>query len=134
MYKPLLLVVLSSSLAACAYNQKPVVDMTNVDQAQYEQDFAYCQGYAEKVDKTEAAKSDATNGAMTGALIGAAAGALEDGIGGAAVGGAAVGAVAGSAVGAGAGALGGANDSTKTQALVLRKCLQNKGYTVYDLD
>ncbi len=129
MYKPLLLVVLSSSLAACAYNQKPVVDMTNVDQAQYEQDFAYCQGYAEKVDKTEAAKSDATNGAMTGALIGAAAGALEDGIGGAAAG-----AVAGSAVGAGAGALGGANDSTKTQALVLRKCLQNKGYTVYDLD
>ncbi|EJE8517669.1 glycine zipper family protein [Vibrio parahaemolyticus] len=129
MYKPLLLVVLSSSLAACAYNQKPVVDMTNVDQAQYEQDFAYCQGYAEKVDKTEAAKSDATNGEMTGALIGAAAGALEDGIGGAAVG-----AVAGSAVGAGAGALGGANDSTKTQALVLRKCLQNKGYTVYDLD
>ncbi|EGQ7876023.1 glycine zipper family protein [Vibrio parahaemolyticus] len=129
MYKPLLLVVLSSSLAACAYNQKPVVDMTNVDQAQYEQDFAYCQGYAEKVDKTEAAESDATNGAMTGALIGAAAGALEDGIGGAAVG-----AVAGSAVGAGAGALGGANDSTKTQALVLRKCLQNKGYTVYDLD
>ncbi|EGQ7813633.1 TPA: glycine zipper family protein [Vibrio parahaemolyticus] len=129
MYKPLLLVVLSSSLAACAYNQKPVVDMTDVDQAQYEQDFAYCQGYAEKVDKTEAAKSDATNGAMTGALIGAAAGALEDGIGGAAVG-----AVAGSAVGAGAGALGGANDSTKTQALVLRKCLQNKGYTVYDLD
>ncbi|EPR0190839.1 glycine zipper family protein [Vibrio parahaemolyticus] len=129
MYKPLLLIVFSSSLAACAYNQKPVVDMTNVDQAQYEQDFAYCQGYAEKVDKTEAAKSDATNGAMTGALIGAAAGALEDGIGGAAVG-----AVAGSAVGAGAGALGGANDSTKTQALVLRKCLQNKGYTVYDLD
>ncbi|HCH6232365.1 hypothetical protein [Vibrio parahaemolyticus] len=129
MYKPLLLVVLSSSLAACAYNQKPVVDMTNVDQAQYEQDFAYCQGYAEKVDKTEAAKSEATNGAMTGALIGAAAGALEDGIGGAAVG-----AVAGSAVGAGAGALGGANDSTKTQALVLRKCLHNKGYTVYDLD
>ncbi|EGR1583324.1 glycine zipper family protein [Vibrio parahaemolyticus] len=129
MYKPLLLVVLSSSLAACAYNQKPVVDMTNVDQAQYEQDFAYCQGYAEKVDKTEAAKSEATNGAMTGALIGAAAGALEDGISGAAVG-----AVAGSAVGAGAGALGGANDSTKTQALVLRKCLQNKGYTVYDLD
>ncbi|EGR2183060.1 glycine zipper family protein [Vibrio parahaemolyticus] len=128
MYKALLLVVLSSSLTACAYNQKPVVDMTNVDQAQYEQDFAYCQGYAEKVDKTEAAKSDATNGAMTGALIGAAAGALEDGIGGAAVG-----AVAGSAVGAGAGALGGANDSTKTQALVLRKCLQNKGYTVYDL-
>ncbi|MDF5490808.1 glycine zipper family protein, partial [Vibrio parahaemolyticus] len=24
--------------------------------------------------------------------------------------------------------------STKTQSLVLRKCLQHKGYTVYDLD
>ncbi|NMS30657.1 glycine zipper family protein, partial [Vibrio parahaemolyticus] len=36
--------------------------------------------------------------------------------------------------GAGAGALSGTNDSTKTQSLVLRKCLQHKGYTVYDLD
>ncbi|WP_199450519.1 glycine zipper family protein [Vibrio harveyi] len=132
MYKPLVLLTLSSTLAACAYNQKPVVDMTNVDQAQYEQDFAYCQGYAEKVDKGEAAKAEAKNGAVTGALVGAVAGALEDGVGGAAVG--AVGAVAASAVGAGAGALGGANDSTKTQSLVLRKCLANKGYTVYDLD
>ncbi|MGR5161661.1 glycine zipper family protein [Vibrio owensii] len=129
MYKPLLLVTLSSTLAACAYNQEPVVDMTNVDQAQYEQDFTYCQGYAEKVDKGEAAKTEAQNGAVTGALVGAVAGALENGIGGAAVG-----AVAGTAVGAGAGAVGGANDSTKTQSLVLRKCLTNKGYTVYDLD
>ncbi|MFZ3529860.1 glycine zipper family protein [Vibrio harveyi] len=129
MYKHLFLLTLSSTLAACAYNQKPVVDMTDVDQAQYEQDFAYCQGYAEKVDKGEAAKTEAKNGAVTGALVGAVAGALEDGVGGAAVG-----AVAGSAVGAGAGALGGANDSTKTQSLVLRKCLENKGYTVYDLD
>ncbi|MFH4615898.1 glycine zipper family protein [Vibrio diabolicus] len=130
MYKPFILVMtLASTLSACTYNQKPVVDMTNVDPAKYEQDFLYCQGYAENVDKTEAAKSEAANGAVTGALIGAAAGALENGIGGAAVG-----AAAGGAVGAGAGALSGSNDSTKTQSLVLRKCLQNKGYTVYDLD
>ncbi|HHF2879022.1 glycine zipper family protein [Vibrio diabolicus] len=130
MYKPFILVVtLASTLSACTYNQKPVVDMTNVDPAKYEQDFLYCQGYAENVDKTEAAKSEAANGAVTGALIGAAAGALENGIGGAAVG-----AAAGGTVGAGAGALSGSNDSTKTQSLVLRKCLQNKGYTVYDLD
>lgn len=130
MYKPFILVMtLASTLSACTYNQKPVVDMTNVDPAKYEQDFLYCQGYAENVDKTEAAKSEAANGAVTGALIGAAAGALESGIGGAAVG-----AAAGGAVGAGAGALSGSNDSTKTQSLVLRKCLQNKGYTVYDLD
>lgn len=130
MYKPFILVMtLASTLSACTYNQKPVVDMTNVDPAKYEQDFLYCQGYADNVDKTEAAKSEAANGAVTGALIGAAAGALESGIGGAAVG-----AAAGGAVGAGAGALNGSNDSTKTQSLVLRKCLQNKGYTVYDLD
>ncbi|HHF3273737.1 TPA: glycine zipper family protein [Vibrio alginolyticus] len=130
MYKSFILImVLTSTLTACAYNQKPVVDMTNVDPSTYEQDFLYCQGYAENVDKSEAAKSEATNGAVTGALIGAAAGALEDGLGGAAVG-----AAAGGAVGAGAGALSGTNDSTKTQSLVLRKCLQNKGYAVYDLD
>ncbi|HHX8334442.1 TPA: glycine zipper family protein [Vibrio diabolicus] len=130
MYKPFILVkTLASTLSACTYNQKPVVDMTNVDPAKYEQDFLYCQGYADNVDKTEAAKSEAANGAVTGALIGATAGALESGIGGAAVG-----AAAGGAVGAGAGALSGSNDSTKTQSLVLRKCLQNKGYTVYDLD
>ncbi|BBM67061.1 hypothetical protein ACOMICROBIO_GDFFDHBD_01899 [Vibrio sp. B1REV9] len=129
MYKPLILIALSSTLAACAYNQEPVVDMTNVDQAKYEQDFAYCQGYAEKVDKGEAAKVGAQNNAVTGALVGAVAGALEDGLGGAAVG-----AVAGTAVGAGAGALGGATDSTKTQSLVLRQCLAKKGYTVYDLE
>ncbi len=130
MYKPFILVMtLASTLSACTYNQKPVVDMTNVDPAKYEQDFLYCQGYADNVDKTEAAKSEAANGAVTCALIGAAAGALESGIGGAAVG-----AAAGGAVGAGAGALSGSNDSTKTQSLVLRKCLQNKGYTVYDLD
>lgn len=130
MYKPFILVMtLAPTLSACTYNQKPVVDMTNVDPAKYEQDFLYCQGYADNVDKTEAAKSEAANGAVTGALIGAAAGALESGIGGAAVG-----AAAGGAVGAGAGALSGSNDSTKTQSLVLRKCLQNKGYTVYDLD
>ncbi|GAJ74955.1 hypothetical protein JCM18905_698 [Vibrio sp. JCM 18905] len=134
MYTPFILVMtLASTLSACTYNQKPVVDMTNVDPAKYEQDFLYCQGYADNVDKTEAAKSEAANGAVTGALIGgAAAGALESGIGG----GAAVGAAAGGAVGGagGAGALSGSNDSTKTQSLVLRKCLQNKGYTVYDLD
>ncbi|WP_256936428.1 glycine zipper family protein [Vibrio diabolicus] len=130
MYKPFIQVMtLASTLSACTYNQKPVVDMTNVDPAKYEQDFLYCQGYADNVDKTEAAKPEAANGAVTGALIGATAGALESGIGGAAVG-----AAAGGAVGAGAGALSGSNDSTKTQSLVLRKCLQNKGYTVYDLD
>lgn len=122
-------IALSAGLTACAYNQKPVVDMAGVDQQQYDADFTYCQGYAEQVDKGEAAKTEATNGAVSGAVIGAVAGVIQDGVGGAVVG-----AAAGGAVGAGAGALGGANDSTKTQSLVLRKCLANKGYTVYDLE
>ncbi|ELR66577.1 hypothetical protein C942_04275 [Photobacterium marinum] len=129
MKKLLVTATLATLLSACAYQQKPVVDMTNVDPAQYEQDFAYCQAYAEKVDKKESAKVEAQNGAVSGALIGAIAGGLDDGLGGAAVG-----AVAGGAIGGGAGALSGANDATDVQAKVLRRCLDNKGYVVYDLD
>ncbi|MGY3572192.1 glycine zipper family protein [Vibrio sp. SCSIO 43135] len=119
----------SLALTACAYNQQPVVDMTNVDPVQYEQDFNYCQGYAENVDKGEAAKVGAENSAIGGAAMGAVLGAIDSGIGGAVVG-----AAAGGAVGAGAGALGGSEEATKTQALVLRQCLSHKGYTVYDLE
>lgn len=116
-----------ATLSACAYNQKPVVDMTNVDQAKYEQDYKYCQGYAEQVDKSEYEKTEAANGAATGAIIGAIAGIFEDGLGGAVVG-----AAAGGAVGAGSGALSGANDATGVQSKVLRSCLRQKGYKVYD--
>ncbi|MCW8328925.1 glycine zipper family protein [Photobacterium sp. SDRW27] len=129
MNKLLIATTLATLLSACAYQQKPIVDMTNVDQAQYDQDFAYCQSYAENVDKAESAKVEAQNGAAAGAVIGAIAGGLEEGIAGAAVG-----AVAGGAVGGGAGAIGGATDATKVQAKVLRRCLDNRGYVVYDLD
>ncbi len=129
MFKKTIALGFTLTLAACAYNQQPVVDMTGVDKAQYEADFSYCQSYATKVDKDEAAKTQAKNGAVTGAAIGAVAGALEDGLGGALVG-----AAAGGAIGAGTGAAEGANDATKTQALVLRRCLAKKGYTVYDLE
>ena len=129
MFKKLLALSFTCSLAACAYNQQPVVDMTGVNQQEYDTDFAYCQSYAAKVDKGEAATTEAKNGALTGAAIGAVAGVLEDGLGGALVG-----AAAGGAIGAGAGAAEGANDATKTQSLVLRNCLANKGYTIYDLE
>lgn len=123
------IVALSVLLSACAYNQKPVVDMTDVSPAQYEQDFSYCQSYAEQVDKSEAAKTEAKNGAVTGALLGAVAGGLEDGLAGVAVG-----AVAGGTIGGGVGAATGVNDSTKIQSQVLRRCLVKKGYTVYDIE
>ena len=51
MKKLLIASTIATLLSACAYQQKPVVDMTNVDPAQYEQDFSYCQSYAESVDK-----------------------------------------------------------------------------------
>ena len=129
MKKLLTATTIATLLSACAYQQQPVVDMTDVDQAQYEQDFAYCQSYAEKVDKAESAKVNAQNGAATGALMGAVVGGIEEGLAGVAVG-----AVAGGAVGGGAGALSGANDATDVQAKVLRRCLDKKGYVVYDLD
>ncbi|NPD08232.1 glycine zipper family protein [Vibrio ostreicida] len=120
--------LLSVGLVACAYNQQPIVDMQGVDEEQYQQDFNDCQGYADRVDKGEAAKTGAANSAVTGAVIGAVVGVIEDGVGGAVVGSA-----AGGAVGAGAGALGGVSESTQVQSLVLRQCLAKKGYTVYDL-
>lgn len=129
MKKMIAICTFSMLLSACVYNQKPVVDMTNVNAEQYEKDFDYCQSYSEKVNKEEAATTEAKNGALSGSLLGAVAGGLEDGIGGAAVG-----AIAGGAIGGGIGAATGANESTKVQSKVLRRCLVTKGYTVYDLD
>ncbi|MCE2570511.1 glycine zipper family protein [Motilimonas eburnea] len=111
----------------CSYNRAPVVDMTKVDPQQYQADREYCESYAEQLDKQEYAKTEGINGAVSGALVGGVAGAIDEGLEGALIG-----AAIGSAIGAGAGALGGANDATKQQALVLRNCLEQKGYKVYD--
>ncbi|SHI24921.1 hypothetical protein [Ferrimonas marina] len=114
-------------MAGCAYNQKPVVDLDGVDMAQYEQDFARCQHYAESVDKGEAARVGAVNSGVAGAAGGAIVGAIEDGGSGAVVG-----AAAGGLFGGLFGAAGGATEATGQQAYVLRKCLSERGYTVYD--
>ncbi|WP_286341295.1 glycine zipper family protein [Ferrimonas sp. YFM] len=116
------------ALGGCAYNQAPIVDLNGKDQAQYEQDYAYCQEYALKVDKGEAAKVGAANSAAVGAGGGAVVGAIENGLEGALIG-AAVGAAAGGAYGAAEGSV----RATETQALVLRNCLKEKGYKVYDV-
>ncbi|MBY5993008.1 glycine zipper family protein [Ferrimonas balearica] len=113
----------------CAYNQKPVVDLDGVDPVQYEQDYAACERYAESVDKGEAARVGATNAGAAGAAGGAVVGAIEDGASGALIG-----AVAGGIGGAAMGASAGAGEATRTQALVLRRCLSERGYVVYDLE
>lgn len=115
-------------LSGCAYNQSPVVDMQGVNEIQYQEDFAYCEHYAANLDKDEAINVGATNGAAVGAGTGAIAGAFEDGLPGAAAG-----ALIGAIVGGVSGATESSLISTEQQALVLRNCLQHKGYKVYDL-
>lgn len=127
MNKLMLAGVIALSATACAYNQAPVVDMTGVSHQQYERDLAYCGNYAEQVDKSEAASVGAQNGAAVGAGVGAISGAFEDGFEGA-VGGALVGALF-------FGISGAAEESvkaTEVQSRVLRNCLVDLGYKVYD--
>ncbi|MGI2257849.1 glycine zipper family protein [Shewanella sp. GXUN23E] len=114
--------------SGCAYNQKPVVDMTGVDTAQYQQDFEYCQQFASQVDKGESMRTASANGAAVGGVSGGVWGAMEDGGEGALTG-----ALAGVAVGALSGAMEGAVSAKDAQARVLRQCLLQKGYRVYDL-
>ncbi|MBY5993009.1 glycine zipper family protein [Ferrimonas balearica] len=129
-WTPLALVALVALLGAgCAYNQQPVVEMSGVDPAQYQRDLAYCEGYARSVDKGEAARVGAVNSAAVGGAGGAVVGAVDDGWEGAVAG-----ALAGALVGATFGAAEGGISATDTQALVLRRCLQNQGYTLYDID
>lgn len=127
MNKLILAGVVALSATACAYNQAPVVDMAGVSPQQYNQDLAYCESYAEQVDKSEAASVGAQNGAAVGASVGAVGGAIEDGV---------EGAVGGAIVGALLFGLSGATEesvkATEVQARVLRNCLIDKGYNVYD--
>ena len=125
--KILLIGVISMGLGACAYNQSPVVDLTNVSTADYQRDLAYCESFAESVAKGEASQVAAANGAASAAGTGAIVGAFDDGLEGAVVG-----ALAGALVGAITGSIEGAVDATYTQEQVLRNCLQDKGYQVYD--
>lgn len=119
--------LISIGLSACAYNQSPVVDLAGKTDAEYQQDLAYCESFAASVDKQEASRVAAANGAASGAGTGAIVGAFDDGLEGA-LGGVIVGAL----VGAVSGSIEGAVEATETQERVLRNCLFDKGYNVYD--
>lgn len=127
MNKFISIAIISLGLSACAYNQSPVVDLANVSQPEYQQDLASCEAFAAQVDKAEAGKVGAANSAAAGAGTGAIVGAFDDGLEGA-LAGAAIGAI----VGGISGGIEGAVDATDTQARVLRNCLADKGYKVYD--
>lgn len=125
--KLILISTLSLGLGACAYNQSPVVDLAGVSPADYQIDLAYCEDFAANVDKAEASRVAAANGAASAAGTGAIVGAFDDGIEGAVAG-----ALVGALFGAVTGSIDGAVEATYTQEQVLRNCLVDKGYQIYD--
>jgi outer membrane lipoprotein SlyB len=108
-------------VSSCA-GYRPIVDMRGVDQAQYEQDLAECQSYAQQVNPAGQALAGGIIGAAVGAAFGAAIGAAWGDPGG----GAAIGAAAGGTTGVASGAA----DGAQGQVDVIRRCMEGRGYSV----
>jgi hypothetical protein len=127
MTRKLLAVGLAFGIAACAQGgglapPTPIIDTQDVDAAQYQQDLAQCQQYAQQVSVGE----DTAKGTFGGALLGAAMGAAIGAATGNAGQGAAVGAAAGG-IGGGAGA---ASKSVQERKQIVSRCMQGRGYNV----
>ncbi|TDR74591.1 glycine zipper family protein [Photobacterium lutimaris] len=124
----LTLIICTSLLSACSYNAAPVVGSHDNTQLEYEQDLAECRQKTQQVDKSEAVRTSATNMALIGTAAGAIGGLLTDDVGmGESM-------VWGLALGAGTGAAIGSVKATQTQALVLRRCMELKGYEILDAE
>ena len=108
--------IASVLLAGCA-SRGPIVDTQGVNAAQYQQDLAQCEQYADQVGVGRSAAGGALGGAAIGALIGSIFGNSDTAkrTGGA-------GAVVGGAKGAAKGA------QEKDQ--VVKNCLRGRGYRV----
>ncbi len=122
----MLLIGLAFGVAACAQGggmakPTPIIDTQGVDAAQYQQDLAECQQFADQKSVGE----DTAKGTIGGALLAAMGAAI-----GAATGdpgqGAAIGAAAGG-IGGGAGAAGKAMQDKKQ---IVSRCMQGRGYNV----
>ena len=102
--------------AACAQRQ-PIIDTKGVNMAQYRQDLAECEVYADQVRVGQRAAGGAAVGAVVGAAVGAAVSDSDA-----------------AKRGAGAGAIVGATKGTGRavgeQQQVVRNCLRNRGYAV----
>lgn len=126
--KKLALLTCTALLSACSYNAAPVVGSHDKTQLEYEQDLAECRQKTQEVDKSEAVRTSATNMAMIGTAAGALGGLLADDVGmGESM-------VWGLALGAGTGAAIGSVKASQTQALVLRRCMELKGYEILDAE
>lgn len=110
-----LMIVLSASLLAGCAND-PIVNRTGVDEVTYQQDLNECEGYADQVKVAQKAGGGAAAGAAAGALIGVIVGATKRGAG----------------VGAVQGGTAGTIDGVRERRRVVRNCLRDKGYSVYN--
>ncbi|MDO8273445.1 MAG: glycine zipper family protein [Gammaproteobacteria bacterium] len=116
--KALLVVIPLIVLTACAgVQRRPIVDMQGVNVAQYNQDLAECQGYADEAEAGRQVAGGAVAGAVVGAAIGAAVGNSD---------------TAQRAAGAGAvgGGARGAASAVRERNQVLSNCLRGRGYRV----
>jgi outer membrane lipoprotein SlyB len=115
-------------IAACAQGggmtapSTPIIDTQGVDAAQYQQDLAQCQEYAQQVSVGQDTAKSTIGGALLGAAMGAAIGAATGNAGQ----GAAVGAAAGG-IGGGAG---GAGKAMQEKKQIVSRCMQGRGYNV----
>ncbi|MCQ1057630.1 glycine zipper family protein [Photobacterium sp. DNB23_23_1] len=124
----LALIICTSLLSACSYNAAPVVGSHDKTGLEYEQDLAECRQKTQEVDKGEAVRTSAANMALIGTAAGALGGILSDDVGmGESM-------VWGLALGAGTGAAVGSVKATQTQSLVLRRCMELKGYEILDAE
>lgn len=111
---PIVSLIASLALGACAAHPDPIIDMQGVNEAKLATDWSQCEQYSEEIRiGTGAAK-----GAASGAVIGAATGAISGDAGG----------------GAGYGAIYGATRSglnaDRDKQNVFKRCLRGRGYRV----
>ena len=109
-----LIVASSGLLAACASD--PIVNRSGVDPVIYERDLSECERYADEVRVAQKAGAGTLAGAATGAIIGVIVGDAGKGAG--------VGAVQGAATGTASG--------FRERRTVVRNCLRDRGYSLYN--
>ena len=104
-------------LACRATDDRPIVDMRGVNQAQYYADLAECQAYADEVEAGRQVARGAVGGAVVGGAVGAVIGNSD---------------TAQRTAGAGAilGASRGATSAMTERERVIRNCLRGRGYRV----
>ena len=113
------IVLISFAVAACTTTDEIIIDNRGVNMAQYEDDLAQCEVFAEQVPVGE----KAARGAASGAAVGGAIGAVNNGHHGNGAGeGAAIGAISGGAKGV--------NEGQRQKVQVVKRCLRGRGYKV----